>query len=147
MRRRLEALVFLVLFLSFFGYIGHVMGVGNMLNTIMKTSHHLLVNTVFFIMGITVLSGALSRLLIEFGVVRLLEVIMAPLMRPFYNLPGVASLAGLMSFFSDNPVVMSLSSDKNFSRYFRTHELISVTNFGTSFGMGMVVIAFMTGLG
>lgn len=146
-RRRLEAIVFLGLFLSFFGYIGHVMGVGNMLNTIMKTSHHLLVNTVFFIMGITVLSGALSRLLIEFGVVRLLEVMMAPLMRPFYNLPGVASLAGLMSFFSDNPVVMSLTTDKNFSRYFRTHELISVTNFGTSFGMGMVVIAFMTGLG
>ncbi len=37
-RRRLEALVFLILFLSFFGYIGSVMGVGNMLNTIMKTS-------------------------------------------------------------------------------------------------------------
>lgn len=146
-RRRVEATVFLILFLSFFGFIGHVMGVGNMLNTIMKTSHDLLVNTVFFIMGITVLSGALSRLLIEFGVVRLLEVMMAPLMRPFYNLPGVASLAGLMSFFSDNPVVMSLTTDKNFSRYFRTHELISVTNFGTSFGMGMVVIAFMTGLG
>ncbi len=146
-RRRLEALVFLILFLSFFGYIGSVMGVGNMLNTIMKTSHHLLVNTVFFIMGITVLSGALSRLLIEFGVVRLLEVMMAPMMRPLYNLPGVASLAGLMSFFSDNPVVMNLSTDKNFSRYFRTYELISVTNFGTSFGMGMVVIAFMTGLG
>ena len=146
-RRRVEATVFLILFLSFFGFIGHVMGVGNMLNTIMKTSHDLLVNTVFFIMGITVLSGALSRLLIEFGVVRLLEVMMAPLMRPFYNLPGVASLAGLMSFFSDNPVVMSLTTDKNFSRYFRTHELISVTNFGTSFGMGMAVIAFMTGLG
>lgn len=146
-RRRLEAVVFLMLFLMFFGYIGHVMGVGNMLNTIMRTSHDLLVNTVFFIMGITVLSGALSRLLIEFGVVRLLEVIMAPLMRPLYNLPGVASLAGLMSFFSDNPAIISLSTDKNFSRYFRTHELISVTNFGTSFGMGMVVIAFMTGLG
>ncbi len=146
-RRRLEAAIFLALFLSFFGFIGHVMGVGNMLNTIMRTSHDLLVNTVFFIMGITVLSGALSRLLIEFGVVRLLEVVMAPLMRPLYNLPGVASLAGLMSFFSDNPAVISLSTDKNFSRYFRTYELISVTNFGTSFGMGMVVIAFMTGLG
>jgi hypothetical protein len=146
-RRRLEAVVFLTLFLSFFGFIGHVMGVGNMLNTLMKTSHDLLVNTVFFIMGITVLSGALSRLLIEFGVVRLLEVVMAPLMRPLYNLPGVASLAGLMSFFSDNPAIISLSTDKNFSRYFRTYELISVTNFGTSFGMGMVVIAFMTGLG
>jgi hypothetical protein len=146
-RRRIEAVIFLIFFFGFFGYLGSVMGVGNMLNTIMKTAHDLLMNTVFFIMGITVLSGALSKLLIEFGVVRLLEVAMAPLMRPLYNLPGVASLAGLMSFFSDNPVVINLSSDKNFSRYFRTHELISVTNFGTSFGMGMIVIAFMTGLG
>lgn len=146
-RRRYEALFFLVFFGVFFGYLGHVMGVTNLLNTLMKTAHDLLMNTVFFIMGITVLTGALGRLMIEFGVVRLLEVLLAPLMRPLFNLPGVSALAGLMTFFSDNPAIISLSNDKNFSRYFKTHELISLTNFGTAFGMGLIVLAFMTGLG
>jgi len=86
-------------------------------------------------------------LMIEFGVVRLLEVMLAPLMRPLFNLPGVSALAGLMTFFSDNPAIISLSNDKNFSRYFKTHELISLTNFGTAFGMGLIVLAFMSGLG
>ncbi|HKL07699.1 MAG TPA: hypothetical protein VJ896_02935, partial [Bacteroidales bacterium] len=74
----------------------------------MNTAWDLLMNTVFFIMGITVLSGALGKLMIEFGVVRLLETFLAPLMRPVFKLPGVASLAGLMTFFSDNPAIISL---------------------------------------
>lgn len=146
-KRRYEAFVFIIIFFGFFGYLGHVMGVTNLLNTIMNTAWDLLMNTVFYIMGITVLSGALGRLMIEFGVVRLLELILAPLMRPLFNLPGVASLAGLMTFFSDNPAIISLSNDKNFSSYFKKHELISLTNFGTAFGMGLIVITFMTGFG
>lgn len=146
-KRRYEAFIFILVFFGFFGYLGHVMGVTNLLNTIMNTAWDLLMNTVFYIMGITVLSGALGRLMIEFGVVRLLELILAPLMRPLFNLPGVASLAGLMTFFSDNPAIISLSNDKNFSSYFRKHELISLTNFGTAFGMGLIVITFMTGFG
>jgi hypothetical protein len=116
------------------------------LNTIMNTAWDLLMNTVFYIMGITVLSGALGRLLIEFGVVRLLELILKPLMRPLFNLPGVASLAGVLTFLSDNPAIISLSTDKNFSKYFKKYELISLTNFGTSFGMGLIVITFMASL-
>lgn len=124
-----------------------MMGVANMLNTIMNTAWDLLMNTVFYLMGITVLTGALSRLLIEFGVVRLLEALLAPLMRPLFNLPGVSALAGVMTFFSDNPAIISLSNDKNFSRYFKPYELVSLTNFGTSFGMGLIVITFMSGFG
>ena len=120
------------------------MGLANMLNTIMNTAWDLLMNTVFYIMGITVLSGALGKLLIEFGVVRLLEKILAPLMRPLFNLPGVASLAGVLTFLSDNPAIISLSTDKNFSKYFKKYELISLTNFGTAFGMGLIVITFMS---
>ncbi|MDY6802119.1 MAG: hypothetical protein SVU94_12970 [Bacteroidota bacterium] len=123
------------------------MGITNLLNTIMNTAWDLLMNTVFFIMGITVLSGALGKLMIEFGVVRLLEIFLAPLMRPVFKLPGVASLAGLMTFFSDNPAIISLSNDKNFSRYFKKHELISLTNFGTAFGMGLIVLTFMSSFG
>jgi len=146
-QRRYEAFVFLIVFGAFFGGLGYKMGVTNMLNTLMYTAWDLLMNTVFFIMGITVLSGALGKLLIEFGVVRLLELLLKPLMRPLFNLPGVASLAGLMTFFSDNPAIISLSNDKNFSKFFRNSELISLTNFGTAFGMGLIVITFMSGIG
>ncbi|MFP4663820.1 MAG: hypothetical protein ACLFM1_05290 [Bacteroidales bacterium] len=145
--RTYEAFIFLIIFGLFFGGLGYKMGITNMLNTLMNTAWDLLMNTVFFIMGITVLSGALGKLMIEFGVVRLLEFVLKPLMKPLYHLPGVASLAALMTFFSDNPAIISLSNDKNFARYFRNYELISLTNFGTAFGMGLIVITFMTGLG
>lgn len=146
-KRRYEAFVFLIMFFGFFGYLGHHMGITNLLNTLMNTSWDLLMNTVFYIMGITVLSGALGKLMIEFGVVRLLEMVLAPLMRPLFNLPGVSSLAALMTFFSDNPAIISLSNDKNFRSYFKEYELISLTNFGTAFGMGLIVITFMAGFG
>lgn len=147
LKRRYEAFVFLLIFFGFFSYLSHHMGVSNMLNTIMNTAWDLLMNTVFFIMGITVLSGALGRLFIEFGVVRLLEVLLKPFMRPIFNLPGVAALAGLMTFFSDNPAIISLANDKNYRGYFKKSELISLTNFGTAFGMGLIVITFMSGFG
>jgi len=146
-KRRIEAGVFLIVFISFFGYMGHVMGMRNMLSTIMNTAHDLLLNTVFYLMSITVLAGALGQLMIEFGIVRLLEIILAPFMRPIFNLPGVASLGALMTFFSDNPAIITLAEDKNFSSYFKRHELISLTNFGTAFGMGLIVLTFMIGKG
>ena len=122
------------------------MGISNMLNTLMNSAHKLLMDTVFYIMGITVLAGAFGKLMIEFGVVRLLETILAPLMRPIFNLPGVASLGALMTFFSDNPAIISLAHDKNFKKYFKNYELVSLTNFGTAFGMGLIVITFMSTL-
>lgn len=146
-KRSIEALIFLAVFFAIFGYIAHRMGVANMLNTIMGTSYRLLVDTVLYLMGITVLSGALGKLLVEFGVVRLLEKILKPFMKPLFNLPGVAALGGVLTFLSDNPAIISLANDKNFSHYFKKYQLISLTNFGTAFGMGLVVIAFMTGKG
>ncbi len=146
-RRSIEALIFLVIFFAIFGYLGHRMGVANMLNTIMYTAYDLLLNTVFYLMAVTVLSGALSKLLTEFGVVRLLEQILKPLMKPLFNLPGVAALGGVLTFLSDNPAIISLAKDQNFSQYFRKFQLVSLTNFGTAFGMGLIVIVFMTGHG
>lgn len=146
-KRRIEAAIFLIVFLGFFGFLGMKMGFPNMLNTLMQTSYALLLETVFYIMAITVLSGALGNLLVEFGVVRLIEVILRPLMKPLYNLPGVAALGGIMTFLSDNPAIISLSKDANFARYFKKYQLISLTNFGTAFGMGLVVIIFMMGKG
>ncbi len=146
-KRRIEAGLFLIIFFGTFTFIGSKMGLPNMLNTIMQTSYSLLIDTVFYIMAITVLSGALGKILTEFGVVRLLEVVLKPLMKPVFNLPGVAALGGLMTFLSDNPAIISLAKEKNFSRYFKKYQLISLTNFGTAFGMGLVVIIFMTGRG
>lgn len=146
-RRQLEAVGFLTVFFSIFGYIGWKMGLPNMLNTLMNTSFSLLMETVFYIMGITVLSGALGKLLIEFGVVRMLESMLRPLMKPLFGLPGVAALGGVLTFLSDNPAIIALSNDKNFSSYFKKYQLISLTNFGTAFGMGLVVIVFMIGNG
>jgi hypothetical protein len=146
-KRSFEAFLFLVLFFGFFGFMAWKMTLPKMLNTFMQTSYHLLLETVFYIMAICVLMGAISKLLIEFGVVRLLENILRPLMKPLYNLPGVAALGALMTFMSDNPAIITLAHDRNFNRYFKKYQLVSLTNFGTAFGMGLVVIAFMTGLG
>lgn len=132
---------------ALFYYIGSVMGVSQMLNTIMHTAHDLLLNTVFYLMGICVITGAIGRLFVEFGVVKLLEKMLRPLMRPLFNLPGVASLGAVMTFLSDNPAIISLSRDKRFSQYFKKYQFISLTNFGTAFGMGLLVIVFMIGQG
>ena len=146
-RSTVEALVFLALLVLIFVPLGMKMGGSNLLKTIMNTAHDLLLNTVFYLMGITVLTGALSKLMSEFGVVSLLERFLRPLMKPLYNLPGVAALGGVMTFLSDNPAIIALSKDKNFSSYFKRYQLLSLTNFGTAFGMGFVVIVTMIGYG
>ena len=146
-RSTIEALVFLTLLIVTFSLLGSRMGGGNMIKTVMNTAHDLLLNTVFYLMGITVLTGALSKLMSEFGVVNLLERFLRPAMKPLYNLPGVAALGGVMTFLSDNPAIISLSKDRKFSSYFKKYQLISLTNFGTAFGMGFVVIITMIGYG
>ena len=137
----------LVIVFGLFAFIGHRMGVPEMLNTIMKTSHDLLLNTCFYLMAICVITGAIGKLFVEFGVVKLLEGLLRPLMRPLFNLPGVAALGAVMTFLSDNPAIISLSQDKRFSSYFKKYQYISLTNFGTAFGMGLLVIVFMVGQG
>ncbi len=142
-----SGVICLAIIFALFYYIGSIMGVPNMLNTIMHTAHDLLLNTVFYLMGICVITGAIGRLFVEFGVVKLLENMLRPLMRPLFNLPGVAALGAVMTFLSDNPAIISLSQDKRFSSYFKKFQYISLTNFGTAFGMGLLVIVFMVGQG
>ena len=137
----------LVIVFGLFGYLGSQMGMANMLNTLMHTAHDLLLNTVFYIMAICVITGAIGRIFVEFGVVALLEKLLRPLMKPLFNLPGVASLGAVMTFLSDNPAIIALAQDKKFSIYFKKYQFISLTNFGTAFGMGLLVIVFMIGQG
>lgn len=144
---RFQGVICLAVVFGIFYYLGQVMGMANMLNTLMHTAHDLLLNTVFYLMGICVLTGAIGRIFVEFGVVSLLEKILRPLMKPLFNLPGVASLGAVMTFLSDNPAIISLASDKRFSSYFKKFQFISLTNFGTAFGMGLLVMVFMVGQG
>ena len=145
--RTLSAIVCLTIVIGLFTYMGIVMGAANMLNTIMRTAHDLLLNTVFYLMGICVITGALGKLFVEFGVVDLIEKMLRPLMRPIFNLPGVASLGAVMTFLSDNPAIITLTKDKRFASYFKKYQYISLTNFGTAFGMGLIVIIFMISQG
>ena len=146
-RSLVEALVFLALLVLCGWALGSRMGSENLLKTIMNTAHDLLLNTVFFLMGITVITGALSKLFVEFGVVKLLEKLLRPLMKPLYNLPGVAALGGVMTFLSDNPAIIALSKDRQFASYFKKYQLYSLTNFGTAFGMGFGVIITLMSYG
>ena len=146
-KKYLAGIFCLLIVVGIFGGIGSVMGLPNMLNTIMKTAHDLLLNTVFYLMAICVITGALGAIFVEFGVVNLLERILRPMMKPLFNLPGVASLGAVMTFLSDNPAIISLAKDKRFSTYFKKYQFISLTNFGTAFGMGLLVIVFMVSQG
>ncbi|MCR4965017.1 MAG: nucleoside recognition domain-containing protein [Bacteroidales bacterium] len=148
-RRKLlkEMIIFSVIFFGFFGILASRMTLPKMLNSFLQTAYHLLMETVLYIMAITVMMGAVSKLFMEYGIVKLLEKLLRPLMKPLFNLPGVASLGAVMTFLSDNPAIITLSKDRNFSKYFKKYQLVSLTNFGTSFGMGLVVLAFMIGQG
>lgn len=150
MKRKISipsGVICLLVILAIFGYLGYTMGLANMLNTIMKTAHDLLLNCVLYIMGICVITGALSKILIDFGVVDLMQKILRPVMKPLFNLPGVASLGAVLTFLSDNPAIISLAKDRKFASYFKKYQFISLTNFGTAFGMGIIVIVFMLGQG
>lgn len=142
-----SGVICLAVVFGLFWYLGSVMGMAQMLKTVMATAHDLLLNTVFYLMGICVVTGALGRLFVEFGVVSMLEKILKPLMGPLFRLPGVASLGAVMTFLSDNPAIISLAQEKRFSSYFKKFQFISLTNFGTAFGMGLLVMVFMIGQG
>lgn len=143
----LEGLLAILVLALVFGLMGSVMGPANLVNTIMKTAYDLLLNTVLYLIAITVVVGAFSAFLIEFGVVRILERILAPLMKPVFRLPGVASLGAVMCFLSDSPAVLSLVKDKGYRSYFKKIQLYSLTNFAAAFGMGLIVISYVIGQG
>ncbi len=142
-----ESIVFLIVIISLFGYLGHIMGVDHLFNTIMYTAHDLLLNTSFFIMAIAVLAGALSALLSEFGVISLINKLISPIMAPLYDLPGAASLGAITTFLSDNPAVISLANDKGFIKYFEDYQVPALCNLGTSFGMGLILCTYMFSMG
>ena len=134
-----ENFIFVILFFGFFIPLAKTMGLYNMLSTIMNQAFDLLINTCFYLTAICVLTGALSALFAEFGFISLINVMLAKIMKPIYNLPGAASLGILNCYLSDNPSILTLASEDNFKMLFKKYQLPSLTNLGTAFGMGLIV--------
>ena len=142
-----KAVICLVGFVVFFSIFAIPMGLGNALNTLMNTAYNLLTGTVFFIMAIAVIAGAVSELLTEFGVVALLNKLLSPLMGPLFGMPGASALGIVSTYLSDNPAILTLADDKKFRRFFKAYQIPALTNLGTAFGMGLIVTSFTLGMG
>ena len=142
----LETLIFLIVFFGLFGSLAYVMGLPNMMNTLMNTAYALLMDTVFYIMAISVIAGAIGAIFIEFGVIAVLNKLLSPLMKPIFGLPGAAAMGIMSTFLSDNPAILALADDTSFRRYFKKYQLPALTNLGTGFGMGLITVTFMMGL-
>lgn len=140
-----SALICAAVIAGVFVLFGVPMGLSNMFSTLMNTAFQLLLNTCLYIMAIAVLMGALSALFTEFGVVRLLNKILSPLMKPIYDLPGAASLGIVTTYLSDNPAILSLADDRGFRSFFKRYQFPALTNIGTAFGMGLIVTTYMMG--
>ncbi len=141
-----ENFIFLVLFVAFFALLAWKMGLMNAVSTMINTAYALLIETVFYLMAMCVIMGAVSALFTEFGVVSLLNRLLAPLMKPVYQLPGAASVGIITTFLSDNPAVLTLADDRYFRGFFRRYQFPAITNLATAFGMGMIVCTYMLGL-
>ena len=142
----LENFIFIIIFFGIFGSIASIMGITNMLSTLMNTAYKLLIDTCLYIMAISVIAGALSALFSEFGFIALVNVLLSKLMYPIYKLPGASSLGILNCYLSDNPAILTLANEDNFKKYFKKFQLPALTNLGTSFGMGLIVTTTMMSL-
>ena len=141
-----ECFGFLLVFIGIFYAIGSHMGMVNMVNTLMNTAYQLLLDTVFYIMAIAVLAGAMAGLMSEFGVVAMINKILSPIMMPVYNLPGASIVGVLATYVSDNPAILTLADDRCFRRCFKKYQIPALTNIGTAFGMGLIITTFMIGI-
>lgn len=142
-----ESYIIVLIVFFFFWFLAHKIGsLGLLFKIIMATAHDLLLNTVFLIMAISVLAGALAALFSEFGVIHLLNRLISPIIKPMYNLPGAASLGIITTYLSDNPAIISLARDSSFTQFFLPYQLPALTNLGTSFGMGLILSAYMVSL-
>lgn len=142
----IEGIICLILLIGFFAILGTKMGFINSISTLLNTAYDLLVNTVFYIMAIAVVAGAIASILAEFGVIALANKLLSPLMKPIYGLPGASVMSIFTTYLSDNPAVLTLADDKRFRRYFKKYQLPALTNIGTAYGMGLIVTVYMMGL-
>lgn len=127
-------------------YFSSVMGLGVMFSVIMKTAHDLLLNTCLYIMGVAVLAGAVSSVFSEFGVTAVLNKVLSPLMKPLFGLPGASALGAVTCYFSDNPAIVLIAKDPGYAKYFKKYQWATMINFGTTFGMGIIITGGILGI-
>lgn len=117
-----------------------------MLNTIINTAFALLTDTVFYIMAIAVIAGAISELFMEFGVVSIANKLLSKAVRVVYGLPGASVVGIFTTYLSDNPAILTLTDNEGYKTYFKKYQIPALTNLGTSFGMGLILTAFIAGV-
>lgn len=139
----IETFVCLIVLTAIFAAFISKMGVAFFFKSAMATAHDLILNTCLFLTGVIILAGAVTSLLSEFGIVSIVNLILSPLMKPLFGLPGAASVGAVATYLSDNPAILPISSDKGFLKYFKRWQLATLANLGTVFGMGLIVTTFM----
>ncbi len=142
-----ETYIALALLIGLFVYLGSVMGIDKVFSIMMKTGFDVLINTSFYIMAVAIIAGAVAYVMSEFGIIALINKIISPIMRPLFGLPGAAALGAITCYISDNPAILALAADEGFDKYFTPAEKTAYTNLGTTFGMGLIVTAYMLSLG
>ena len=141
------ASILIILLSLYVGFLSINMGISHFFSAIMNTAYSLLIDTALYILAISVVMGAFGNVLMEFGIVNLLNKIFAPLMKPLYGLPGASFLGIMTSYFSDNPAIIVLANDKKYIKYFKKEQVPCLCNLGTSFGMGLILTTYMIGQG
>lgn len=141
-----ESYVILAVFILFFTVFSIEMGMSHFLNTMINTSYYLLINVAFWIMGVAVLTGAMAAIFSEFGVISLMNIVLRPIIRLIYRLPGVAGIGAVSAYLSDNPAIISLYKEKEFRKRFKPYQIPALCNLGTSFGMGLVIAIYFMSL-
>lgn len=140
-----ETYILAIIFVSIFVGFSVYMGISNFLGSMIETAYYLLINVALWIMGVTVLTGAVAGVFSEFGITALINYLLKPFVRFAYRLPGVAGLGALTAYLSDNPAIISLYKEKEFKKQFKDYQIPVLCNLGTSFGMGMVIaISFLS---
>lgn len=138
-----ENLIALVVIVLIFVLLGNRMGGIALVRSLFEIAYDLLMKTVFYIMAVAVLAGALADVLTEFGIVALINRLLSPLMWPVFRLPGAAAVGVVTTFLSDNPAILTLCDDKRYRSYFKKYQLPALTNLGTAYGMGLIVIIYI----
>ncbi len=146
-KEALYALLLIFILTVYIGFLSINMGISNFFSAIMNTAYSLLIDTALYILAISVVMGAFGNVLMEFGIVKMLNRVFAPLMKPLYNLPGASFLGIMTSYLSDNPAIIVLADDKKFIKFFKKEQVPCLCNLGTSFGMGLILTTYMIGQG
>ncbi len=133
-----ETFICLFFIIALFVLLGTQMGLDNMFSTMFNTAHDLILNTIWYLTGVLVLSSALFSLMSEFGIIAMLNKVISPLMKPLYGLPGAASLGVITCYMGDSPAIVSLGKDKGFIKYFTLAQRATLSNLGATFAMGLV---------